>query len=90
MISLGKVEIEWFRGFPAENGHYLVELQDGEHVVTPYTVPGQEGQDTWGDQRRSGWSCLTHAHTRVVAWARIPQPRKPQAHQQARQEQGGA
>lgn len=64
--------IVWQRGFPPKSGMYLVQLEDGEHCVTPYTVVGDEGVDTWGDKRRSGWSCLTGSHATVKAWARIP------------------
>ncbi len=71
-IFLEAVIVHWCRGFPKISGMYLVELLDGEHCVTPYTVPGQEGEDTWGDKRRAGWSCLTDSHSTVVAWAAIP------------------
>lgn len=64
--------LEWHRGFPDKAGMYLVELTTGDHVVTPYVIPGQEGVDTWGDKRGSGWACLTHSHATVFAWAAIP------------------
>jgi hypothetical protein len=51
---------------------YLVELADGEHCVTPYTIPEHEGEDSYGDKRRAGWSCLTHSRATVIAWAEIP------------------
>lgn len=62
----------WQRGFPPKSGMYLVQLEDGEHCVTPYTVVGDEGVDTWGDKRRSGWTCLTGSRATVKAWATIP------------------
>lgn len=69
--------IEWHRGFPPKSGMYLVQLEDGEHVVTPYTVVGDEGVDTWGDKRGSGWTCLTGSRATVKAWAKIPKAREP-------------
>lgn len=64
--------LQWHRGFPPKSGMYLVELEDGEHVVTPYTVPGQEGEDTWCDKRHAGWSCLTGSRATVKRWAKVP------------------
>lgn len=64
--------IEWQRGFPPRSGMYLVDLGNNEHVVTHYNVPGDEGIDTWGDKRGTGWHCLSGSHARVRAWARIP------------------
>ncbi len=65
--------IEWQRGFPPRSGMYLADLGNNEHVVTHYNVPGDEGIDTWGDKRGTGWHCLTGSHATVRAWARIPQ-----------------
>lgn len=75
-ITYDTVALTWCRGFPARSGMYLVELKDGEHIVTPYTVPGQEVEDTWGDKRGVGWFCLTHSHATVIAWAEIPKSRR--------------
>lgn len=69
--------LSWHRGFPPKSGMYLVELEDGEHCVTPYTVPGDEGVDTWGDKRRSGWTCLTGSRATVKAWARVSRAEMP-------------
>ncbi len=62
----------WRDGLPSENGVYLVEFADDDHVVTPYRVPGQEGVDTWGDPRGSGWCALGSSGPPIRAWARIP------------------
>lgn len=75
-ITCDTVPLTWHRGFPERSGMYLVELKDGEHVVTPYTVPGEEDEDTCGDKRRPGWSCLTHSRSTVYAWAEIPKARR--------------
>jgi len=64
--------IVWHRGFPPKSGMYLVDLGNREFCVTPYTVPGDEGVDTWGDKRGAGWKCLTGSHARVRAWAVVP------------------
>lgn len=78
-ISLGRAMeliapqvLVWNRGFPPRSGCYLVDLGNGEHVVTHYNVPGDEGVDTWGDKRGTGWHCLTGSHASVKAWAKIP------------------
>ncbi len=78
-ISLGRAlelvqsrVIEWQRGFPPRSGCYLVDLGNNEHCVTHYNVPGDEGVDTWGDRRGTGWHCLAGSHATVRAWARIP------------------
>jgi len=62
------VLIDWQIGFPDENCMCLVELDDGENIVTPYTHTA--GRDTWGDKRKTGWSCLTGSHTRVKKWVK--------------------
>ena len=64
----GQSYINWQTGFPDENCMCLVELKDGEHVVTPYTHTA--GTDTWGDKRKTGWSCLSGSHCRVVKWVK--------------------
>jgi len=63
--------IKWQRGFPTETGMYLVELADGEHIVTPYTAQPRyiEADEEWS---RTGWTCLTHSKATVVAWAELP------------------
>lgn len=83
-ISLGRAlelvhsrVIEWHRGFPPRSGMYLVDLGNNEHVVTHYNVPGDEGVDTWGDKRGTGWHCLSGSHATVKAWARIPRSIAP-------------
>jgi hypothetical protein len=69
--------VEWRRGFPQRTGFYLVKLADGERQWTKYTVPGDGGDDTWGDPHRGGWTCLTGSHTRVVAWCEVPDYEPP-------------
>jgi hypothetical protein len=76
MITFDTVPMTWNRGFPSRSGLYLVELTDGEHCVTPYNIPGQEGEDTWGDKRRPGWCCLIESRATVYAWAEIPKARR--------------
>lgn len=73
-----KTMLVWRRGFPEKSGMYLVDLGNREYCVTPYTVPGTEGVDTWGDPRRAGWSCLTGSAATVRAWAAIPAAEAPQ------------
>ena len=73
--------LEWHRGFPPRSGMYLVDLGNSEHVVTHYNVPGDEGIDTWGDKRGTGWHCLTGSHATVRAWARIPRASHPTVQQ---------
>lgn len=60
----------WRVGTPAVSGMYIVELEDGEHIVTPYAKPGTEGVDTWGDKRGTGWHCIPGV--KVRAWAKVP------------------
>ena len=69
---IGTVLLTWQRGFPPGTGMYLVKLEDGEHVVTPYQAePRWVGAD--GDwDNKTGWICLTHSHATVYAWAEIP------------------
>jgi len=65
--------ISWHLGSPGVSGMYLVELEDGEHIVTAYSKPGGEGVDTWGDKRGTGWVCLPGVTVR--AWAKVPKCR---------------
>lgn len=67
--------VEWHRGFPPRSGMYLVDLGSNEYCVTHYNVPGDEGVDTWGDRRGTGWHCLTGSRATVRAWARLPSSR---------------
>jgi hypothetical protein len=60
-----RIEFEWQRGFPTEGGMYLVELSDGEMVVTPWNDGAGKNRDAWGDERQTGWCCLTHSHSTV-------------------------
>ncbi len=62
------VEFNWSKGFPQENGTYLVELEDGEHLVTYYTH--EPRHDTWGDKSRTGWTCLTGSRAKVKRWVK--------------------
>lgn len=65
-------ELTWHRGFPQTTGMYLVELEDGEHCVTPYQAERRwvEADGEWDN--RTGWTCLTHSRATVVAWAVVP------------------
>lgn len=58
----------WQRGFPTEGGMYLVELADGEMVVTPWNDGTGKNRDSWGDERRAGWGCLTDSRSTVQRW----------------------
>jgi hypothetical protein len=71
-IVCDTVEITWFRGWPSQSGMYLVELEDGEHIVTPYRAEPRyvESEQDWDN--KTGWTCLTHSRATVIAWAKIP------------------
>jgi hypothetical protein len=71
MIDAGTMVFEFKRGFPEKSGAYLVELEDNEMLVTFWNDPDAPGVDTWGDQRRGGWSCLTGSRATVKRWASI-------------------
>lgn len=60
------------RGFPHESGVYLVELEDGEHCVTPFQAERRwiEADGDWDN--RTGWVCLTESRATVFAWADVP------------------
>lgn len=75
-ITYDTVPLTWQRGFPPKTGMYLVELHDGEHVVTPYQAERRfvEADGDWDN--KTGWVCLTHSHATVVAWADIPKARR--------------
>lgn len=72
MIEVGTALVNWYRGFPPKSGMYLVELEDGEHVVTPYRAEPRfvEADGDWDN--KTGWVCLTHSRATVQAWAEIP------------------
>lgn len=76
-ITYDTVPLTWHRGFPARSGMYLVELHDGEHVVTPYQAEPRwvEADGDWDN--KTGWVCLTHSRATVIAWAEIPKARRP-------------
>lgn len=65
------VDFEWNTGFPAKGGMHLVELADGEMVVTPWNTGEGKNTDSWGDERPKGWSCLTHSRSTVKRWVHI-------------------
>jgi hypothetical protein len=68
--------LTWSRGFPEKSGMYLVELAEGEHVVTPYRAePRYVGADQEWDNR-TGWVCLTNSRATVVAWTNVPKFRR--------------
>jgi len=75
-ITYDTVPLTWRRGFPPASGMYLVELHDGEHIVTPYQHERRyvEADGDWDN--KTGWVCLTHSHATVVAWAEIPKFRR--------------
>jgi len=60
----------WHRGFPLESGHYLVELSDGQLLVTPWS-DGTGYCEADGEYRRAGWHCLTHSRSTVTRWISI-------------------
>lgn len=64
----------WQRGFPAEEGWYLVHLEGGDMVVTPYKIEPRwvEADEEWDN--RTGWTCLTHSRARVTHWMPLPPP----------------
>lgn len=76
MQVIDRVVIEWCRGFPPKSGMYLVELEDGEHVVTPYQAEPRwvEADGHWS---KTGWICLTHSRATVRAWATLPKRGSP-------------
>jgi hypothetical protein len=51
---------------------YLVELEDGEHVVTPYQAEPRWVEADGDYDGKTGWICLTHSRATVQAWARLP------------------
>ena len=59
---------EWHRGFSAEGGMYLVELADGEMLVTPWNDGTGKNRDSWGGGGRTGWCCLTDSRSTVKRW----------------------
>lgn len=71
-IQIGQAHIAWYKGFPPRSGMFLVELHDGEHVVTPYQAEPRWVEADGDYDGKTGWICLTHSHARVVAWAAIP------------------
>lgn len=75
-ITYDTVPLTWRRGFPTKSGMYLVELEDGEHVVTPYRAEARwvEADGDWDN--KTGWVCLTHSRATVQAWAEIPKSRR--------------
>lgn len=72
MIADDAVTLQFYRGFPPRSGAYLVHLGGSEYVVTYWNDPNAPGVDTWGDERRGGWACLTGSHSRVLRWAALP------------------
>ena len=65
-------QLQWERGFPPESGSYLVELEDGEHCITPYQAERRWVEQDQDWDNRTGWVCLTHSRARVIAWAVVP------------------
>ena len=72
-----KTEITWYRGFPPASGMYLVELEDREHVVTPYQAEPRWVEADGDYDGKTGWICLTHSRATVQAWAAIPKRSSP-------------
>lgn len=72
MIEICTVPVTWFRGFPPDSGMYLVELEDGEHVVTPYQAEPRWVEADGDYDGKTGWTCLTHSRATVQAWAKLP------------------
>lgn len=75
-ITYDTVPLTWHRGFPEQTGMYLVELVDGQHVVTPYQAERRwvEADGDWDN--KTGWICLTESRATVQAWAEIPKSRR--------------
>ena len=61
---------EWSRGYPDKRGMYLVELSDGECIVTPWE-DGKSYCEAEGEYRAKGWSCLRDWSGRVVRWVAV-------------------
>lgn len=66
-----KFTFEWKTGFPATSGMYLVQLADGEMCVTPWNDGTGKNRDSWGDERQTGWHCLTDSRSTVKRWVSI-------------------
>jgi hypothetical protein len=62
------VTFNWLTGFPVNSGMYLVELEDGEIIVTHWHDGSRTGS---GNIKQAGWDCLTHARATVKKWAYV-------------------
>lgn len=69
------VTFTWHRGFPPASGLYLVELSDGEMIVTHWN-DGSRRDD--GEPIKPGWDCLTWAHITVKKWTSVNNLRENQ------------
>lgn len=75
-ITYDTVALTWRRGFPPKTGMYLVELHDGEHIVTPYQAEPRYVKADQDWDNKTGWICLTGSRAKVEAWAEIPKSRR--------------
>lgn len=65
--------VGWQTGFPTEGGGYLVDLGLGEFCVTYWNDGTGKNRDSWGDERRTGWGCLSGSHSQVRRWVKLDQ-----------------
>jgi len=63
--------VKWSRGFPTVGGMYLVRFADGEMCVTPWNDGSGKNKDSWGDDRKTGWCCLTDSRSTVKGWISV-------------------
>lgn len=64
------MRVGWSTGFPDKRGMYLVQLSDGECIVTPWE-DGKSYSEAEAAYRPRGWACLKDWSGRVIRWALI-------------------
>jgi len=87
-LANAKERVKWRRGFPTDGGMYLVRLADGEMCVTPWNDGKGKNKDSWGDDRKTGWTCLTDSQSTVKAWINVEDLRTLPCDPLISQEQG--
>lgn len=65
----------WQKGFPQSSGMYLVEVDDGSLLVTPWS-DGKDYCEADGDYRKRGWSCLRDWGGKVLRWCPLADARQ--------------